>query len=641
MNSNIKLILIVNVLFIIMGNSIYSQTPGYPVTKRKKPTALTIKMRLRTSAPENEFQKQLKFVNQNNVYKIFNIDFEPLMGDPDARTYSGELTNIEGLAELVVPNNRSYWDDMRFVNKYATFDLDVEWFEMWIEYGNRGGEWEPRTMIAYEQNFYLHDAGGFEREYHLDGRRGRKKYIQDYFGWSEADFNALSTPIKEAIYDLGKSGSSDSADSQPINPKYGLEDTASNYCGDFVSWYYYEDDFTITGQWGDHEGYVFDFETPRQDPHRIADHFFWANKRYDYERNTNQWYLMNPDTSLDLTQSFIPQPGDYFGRYEEHAMMLLKWDVEEKVAYVIDGPYPVGLRRVPVYEQTDPDYENPDDNDTINDTKIFMIGRYKTSVEKVLDKVTIQQINSIYWEYADYGVHFHDPIVIMGIPDNNGQQPVTTRLRNVGPSSFEFQIDEWDYQNGIHWPIEVDYLVYDRGCQVRHGRKIEAGKITDLDERWQRVEINHDFSVEPIVLAQCVTTNEQSAVVVRVKDVTTSSFYMCLQEEEASDGDHSPEVVHYLLVEPLVGSDETNLLEVSSNWAELDDPIGNVAESWLFGQIQTFRGDNPCNLRQEMITPGKYRIRVQEESSLDDETNHLQETVGVLRFYMKTMLPEE
>ena len=45
---------------------------------------------------------------------------------------------------------------------------------------------------------------------------------------------------------------------------------------------------------------------------------------------------------------------------------------------------------------------------------------------------------------------YEDPVVIMGPLTSAGGHPSTVRVKNVSPTGFEWQIDEWDYLDGAH-----------------------------------------------------------------------------------------------------------------------------------------------------------------------------------------------
>jgi hypothetical protein len=140
----------------------------------------------------------------------------------------------------------------------------------------------------------------------------------------------------------------------------------------------------------------------------------------------------------------------------------------------------------------------------------------------------------------------------MGIPSYNGNHQSTMRVKDVTKTGFKFQLDEWDYLDGAHIQETVDYLVLERGCHTYNDKKIEAGLVYVSDSE-VTFSFEQDFTSTPVMLAQCVTTNQSAAVTVRISDVdiVNKRCTIRLQEEEGSPdgGDHNIERVHYVLYE--------------------------------------------------------------------------------------------
>ncbi len=58
---------------------------------------------------------------------------------------------------------------------------------------------------------------------------------------------------------------------------------------------------------------------------------------------------------------------------------------------------------------------------------------------------------------------FNDPVVIMGTCSRNGGQPVTIRVRNVTPTSFDVVIQEWLYLDNWHLKETISWMVLEAG----------------------------------------------------------------------------------------------------------------------------------------------------------------------------------
>ena len=149
--------------------------------------------------------------------------------------------------------------------------------------------------------------------------------------------------------------------------------------------------------------------------------------------------------------------------------------------------------------------------------------------------------------------------------------PAHVRLKEVGggpgSDSFQWKIEEWDYQDGSHARERPGYLVMEDGSHTIGGMGMEAGKIA-TDDGWQTVSFDQSFGgrSSPVVLTTVQTYNGGDPVVTRVKNVTSEGFEVRVQEEEAL-GSHTTETIGYVAIE--VG-------EVSSSSTQLT--AGQTAE---------------------------------------------------------------
>jgi hypothetical protein len=72
---------------------------------------------------------------------------------------------------------------------------------------------------------------------------------------------------------------------------------------------------------------------------------------------------------------------------------------------------------------------------------------------------------------------YHNPIVVFGgIPLADGS-PATIRVKNVTPSSFQVQIDEWDYLDGTHALEKLSYFVVEGS--IPFNKEVECSEVPD------------------------------------------------------------------------------------------------------------------------------------------------------------------
>lgn len=67
------------------------------------------------------------------------------------------------------------------------------------------------------------------------------------------------------------------------------------------------------------------------------------------------------------------------------------------------------------------------------------------------------------WATVTLTGKYTKPVVVMGALTNNDGSPVNVRVRNVGQSSFQVRLQEWDYQDGIHATEAVCWMVVEGG----------------------------------------------------------------------------------------------------------------------------------------------------------------------------------
>ncbi len=166
-----------------------------------------------------------------------------------------------------------------------------------------------------------------------------------------------------------------------------------------------------------------------------------------------------------------------------------------------------------------------------------------------------------------------------------------------------------------------------------NGKKMVAGVMENVSHRWKTIRFPVQFSTAPVVFAQVVTENENTAVVTRMRNVSTAQFQLRLQEEEAEDGTHTAESVAWIAIEP---GDVTGSLpfEVSSRLAS--SSLATISFNTpkptpgFIGAIQTFNENNPANLRINTLSSTQARVFCQEEISFDPEVNHGFERVGFM-----------
>jgi len=153
------------------------------------------------------------------------------------------------------------------------------------------------------------------------------------------------------------------------------------------------------------------------------------------------------------------------------------------------------------------------------------------------------------WHTVSLQRSYSAPVVLINMTTYNGSQPAHIRVRNVTSSSFEYQIEEWDYLDQSHITEDIGFVVLESGIHVLpDGTQIEAG-IVQTDHSWANVFFSATFGASPVTLSQSQTINGGQAVITRQRNGTSTGFEVRLQEEE-SNGWHFVETIGYVAVAP-------------------------------------------------------------------------------------------
>lgn len=180
---------------------------------------------------------------------------------------------------------------------------------------------------------------------------------------------------------------------------------------------------------------------------------------------------------------------------------------------------------------------------------------------------TITQTNATTWTKVNLPAAYTTPIVVFGPLTRNETTAANVRVRNVlgvdpansNRASFEYQVDEWDFQNGSHSAETVSYMVMEEGVFAVGGQVIQAWRATGVTNAPTTEYVAGDYWAsdifyerEPAIFAQCVTTAEASSVVARVDAVDTvfdypMNFRLRLTEAENADQTHAAETVHFIV----------------------------------------------------------------------------------------------
>jgi hypothetical protein len=257
-----------------------------------------------------------------------------------------------------------------------------------------------------------------------------------------------------------------------------------------------------------------------------------------------------------------------------------------------------------------------------------------TNFQAEIGKVTVEQADADAGHSVSLRNTYASPVVIIQPPSYYDSNPTTIRILNVSPNSFQFQIDEWDYQDGAHGTETVSYLVAESGVhRLADGGLLEAGNAS-IGHQFRAVELRQSFTSTPVILTQVQTYNDAGAVVTRQRAASAAGFQVKVQEEEGNDGYHAHESVGYIAIEsgpgviggtPFEASVTPNA--VTDTWRQLSF-VQRYADPVFVASLQTANEQDPAGLRYRLLRSSGVQVLVEEERSADSEVSHTSETVG-------------
>ena len=248
---------------------------------------------------------------------------------------------------------------------------------------------------------------------------------------------------------------------------------------------------------------------------------------------------------------------------------------------------------------------------------------------------TSSQAGPNAWHEVQFRRSYINPVVVVGPATRSDADRTTIRVKNVTENGFLWQIDEWDYLNGIHQTETVGYVVVEAGIHNINGTKIEAGNA-QVNHLQSSVGLS-GFNATPTVVASVNSRVGKSAVVTRISGVTPNGFSIKLQEEEANNPKHAMETVGYIALDSATGSLAN--LNFASGTTELAVTHqghnigfgGQFTEAPVFlANLTSVIGDDPAGVRIIYNAPNQARVFVEEEQSATAEISHTAEKVAFL-----------
>lgn len=249
----------------------------------------------------------------------------------------------------------------------------------------------------------------------------------------------------------------------------------------------------------------------------------------------------------------------------------------------------------------------------------------------------VEQSARDVWQTVRLSGAYVDPVVVLGPASFNKAKPLTLRVRNITSSSFEFQIDEYDYLNGRHKLERVSWIVVEKGThELPTGQVLQAGHdVVGADS--SLIAFDAGFEEAPVVMSQISSVNGSIALTPSQSDITNTGFSALLQGQEDSVGVIASESLAWIAIEKGAGEIAAGSMDVNATgktvnqtWETISFAVEVAEEPSFFASMQTTNGIDTSNIRYSNLVSTGALVRVHEERSDDRELRHTAEDVGYL-----------
>lgn len=170
---------------------------------------------------------------------------------------------------------------------------------------------------------------------------------------------------------------------------------------------------------------------------------------------------------------------------------------------------------------------------------------------------------------------------------------------------------------------------------VLAGPQVETGTLTFSQGQvnaWKTVPLTGPFQ-NPVVITSPVSYCGGQPAMVRLRNVTATSFQIKIDEWRYLDRLHTTETICYVVMDAgchVLSNGltiEAGTLQANHGWRKAAFAASFPTAPIVVTQSQTYAGDDPIVTRQRLISAAGFEVRVQEEEALGPHAN---ETIGYL-----------
>ena len=291
------------------------------------------------------------------------------------------------------------------------------------------------------------------------------------------------------------------------------------------------------------------------------------------------------------------------------------------------------------------------------------------SIVELSDKVEVGQLSidrdinngSGDWHTVSFkNTYVSIPSVVATALSYNGGHQSLARVKDITLTNFKVRVDEWDYLDGNHTTEDVVFVVAatgnhkisitDKDTGIASSYLVAAGTTTvnattPRNATFNTIGMGATFLRQPVLFTGTSSFNDAQPVTTRVKNISTTSFEIAMQEERSQSGNaHSGELVSWIAIERTLGYSAYAGVAI-----EIDNTSNSHTEIWqdvnltanLFNDtpmvainVQTTNGGDPVVARYGNggVSKDGFDVMIEEEDStgVGDLTHPAAEAIGYL-----------
>ncbi|WP_231585994.1 hypothetical protein, partial [Crocosphaera watsonii] len=352
---------------------------------------------------------------------------------------------------------------------------------------------------------------------------------------------------------------------------------------------------------------------------------------------THDWHTIDFGNAFNNTPKFLGNIASYYGpdpsglRYQNlnngNVEIKIEEDIsiDEEVTHITEDVHFLAIEGTGTL--TGSTYIDPD-NDPDPVSTIAQVGQI-TNLDENNQTIVLDH-------------DFDNPVIFANPLSYNGPAPSIARITDIQSDRFSVELQEPSNEDGTHAEETFSFLALEKGVwTLSDGTVIEVGTIDTnaiAGSYWENITFDYDFTNAPIVLTQVQTDNDASFVKTRQNNITQDGFDLALENDEANlNSGHGTETVAWVAISSGTGDWDGNTFMAGETGDYVTEAFytlnfGNAfnkAPKFL-GNIASYYGSDPSGLRYQNLNNGNVEIKIEEDTSIDEEIIHITENVHFL-----------